>query len=322
MEELEQVEMVAEEPQQSEFREGFRKEQTTGQMVGFSVVGLLVLLGFSYLELVGWMYMTMGNALVSLALTGGLALVISATSFLLPRIWSSNAKFVSKRRSLLMTVDSVVFGLAMLVAFIGVNHFAKVYNDRDVIAELYDNGIAEARNLYPTYDAYVKARCDAYNQTLQEAVRIKAKNVQFYQEVVGKFPGANDATRINNLIASLRRTLQPTNDNLQSDFSAWLDHAGKANLWNISFASNVTVMDRKVTTCIAGLSELSGRFFHPGEEHKVFEYPQYASNDQLQALLSTTGFYYSWKSLLILLFTVFTLVMPVLRSDLRSRKDI
>lgn len=297
-------------------------DQSTGQIVGFSILGLLFLLAFSYLELVGWMYMTMGNALVSMLLMGSLAVVIFLSAFLMPRIWSSDNKFVSKRRSLLMTIDIVVFTIAMLVAFIGVNHFARVYNDREEIEQLYNDGIEEARNLYPTYDHYVSDRCSSYHAILLDAMQQKNSKAQDYQMVLGRFPGGSDELRMRNLENSLRRTLQPTNDNLQSDFNEWLDQAGNANLWNISFSSNVMAMDRKISTCINALKDLSGQFFHPGESTQAFDYPQFASNAKLQSLLSKRELYISWKPIVIMLITALALVLPVFSIGLRSRKDI
>lgn len=299
-----------------------RKEQTTKEIVGFSVLGLLFLLLFSYFELLGWMYMTKGEALKSLLLMGVPAIVISLSSFLLPRIWSSNSRFVCKRRSSLMWIDGSILGVALLFAFVGVNHFDRIFSQRQHIEELYSSGINEARKLYPTYDKYVEQRCSTYKNTLQRAVAGANADNATYQTLVGRFPGHSDDERIEILVSSLHRTLQPSNDNLQTTFNDWLDKAGEANIWNISFVSNVVLMDNNVTSCINELKKLSASFYHPGEEHQAFEYPQFESNDELQTILSNVGFYLSWRSLLALLLTTTALILPVTISGLRSTKDL
>lgn len=299
-----------------------RFEESSSSIVGFSVVGLLFLLGYSYVELLGWMYMTMGNVKISLILMIVFAVVLSVTSFMLPRIWSSNRAFISKRRNTYMILTGAVFIVAMLLSFIGVSHFAKIYNDKEEITRLYDGGVMEARGLYPEYNRYVDNRVNAYSHVLDNAIAVKTSRYATYNDCVGRFPGATDQQRKQNLIKSLKRTLQPTNDNLQENFNKWLNGTGEANLWNMSFVKNVSVLDYKITTCIQNLTDMSCNFYHPGEEKAPFVYPQYSSNSKLQELMSTTGFYVSWKSLLLLILTAFTLIMPTLRDGLRSRKDI
>jgi len=298
-----------------------RQDQGTGSIVGFSVVGLLFLLAYSYVEVLGWMYMTMGNAVLSLSLMGGCAVLLTLTSFLLPRIRSSNSAFVSKRRVKLMVLVSVVFGIVMLFSFIGVSHYARVYNDKEEIQSLYNAGIAEARTLYPAYKEYVDQRLADYDIMLNDVVRHKNSAPEQYQQIVGRFPGEDDQARIHNLENSLLRTLQPTNDNLQENFNTWLNNAGSANLWNVSFARNVTVMKTKVTSCADRLTDLSTTFFHPGEQQHSFTFPQFVSANKVYTLLSVRGFYFSWRSLLVLLVTSFTLIMPVFRSNIVSKKD-
>lgn len=294
----------------------------TTSLVGFSVLGLIFLLGYSYVELIGWMYFTMGDAKKSLYLMAIFALVLIITSFLLPRIWSSNTAFVSKRRKKLMCITSFIFAVAMLLSFIGVNNFARVYHEREEITNLYNKGINEARLLYPDYDEYVNKRVIDYENTLKHAVARKNTNPHEYMEYVGRFPGTNDSRRISNLTKSLSRTLKPTNDRLQQNFNEWLDGVDEANVWNLSFASNVTALDHKVSSCVKALSEVSARYFHPGEDNTPYEYKAYVSNTKLLTLLSSNEFYISWRSLLIFILTAFTLIMPTLRDGLRSRKDL
>jgi hypothetical protein len=299
-----------------------RREASTTSVVGFSVAGLLCLLVYSYIELLGWMYLTMGNVKFSILVTGILAILLAVTSFILPRIWSSNSAFVSKRRTLLMIVFSILFLIFAGISFIGESHFAKINKIKEQIEDKYTSGIAEARELYPTYQKYVDNRLKNYENILRQTISNKNVDFQSYQKFVGMFPGINDQVRINNLKKSLHRTLQPTNDQLQENFVAWLDNAGEANIWNISFVSNITLLDKKISTCIDNLNKLSGRFIHPGEKASAFEYPQYVSNADLQIMLSEPSFYLSWRLLAVFLVTIFTLIMPTLRDGLRSRKDL
>ena len=157
---------------------------------------------------------------------------------------------------------------------------------------------------------------------LRLAIEEKSTNPQRYMEYVGNFPGESDTRRISNLTKSLKRTLQPTNDKLQENFNEWLDGVGEANVWNMSFASNVSILDRKVSSCVSALSAMSSRYFHPGEEKTAYDYKAYSSNDKLLLLISSREFYISWKSILIFILTAFTLIMPTLRDGLRSRKDL
>jgi len=301
-------------------RPGSARETTS--IVGFSVLGLICLLGYSYVEFLGWLYLTKGNSKTSLALMAVFAVILITTSFLMPRFWSSNSAFVSKRRNLLMTIAGIIFSVAMVLSFIGVSNFARVYNDREEIRSLYDKGVNEARGLYPDYDNYVRERLSRYEEILKHAIEEKSSNPKMYMEYVGNFPGESDTRRVSNLTKSLKRTLQPTNDKLQENFNEWLDGVGEANVWNMSFASNVSVLDHRVSSCVSALSAMSSRYFHPGEEKIVYDYKAYSSNDKLLLLISSREFYISWKSLLIFILTAFTLIMPTLRDGLRSRKDI
>ena len=301
-------------------RHGMTKETTS--IVGFSVLGLIFLLGYSYVEFLGWLYLTKGDSKTSLVLMAVFAVILITTSFLMPRFWSSNSAFVSKRRNLLMTITGIIFFVAMFLSFIGVSNFARVYNDREEIRLLYDKGVNEARGLYPDYDNYVKERLSRYEETLRLAIEEKSTNPQRCMEYVGNFPGESDTRRISNLTKSLKRTLQPTNDKLQENFNEWLDGVGEANVWNMSFASNVSILDRKVSSCVSALSAMSSRYFHPGEEKTAYDYKAYSSNDKLLLLISSREFYISWKSILIFILTAFTLIMPTLRDGLRSRKDL
>lgn len=296
-------------------------EETTS-IVGFSVIGLIFLLGYSYVEILGWMYLTKGNSMASLVLMAVFAVILITTSFLMPRFWSSNSAFVSKRRNLLMTITGIIFSVAMILSFIGVSNFARVYNYREEIGLLYDKGVSEARGLYPDYDNYVKERLSRYEETLNQAIKEKSSNSKKYMEYVGKFPGESDTRRVSTLTKSLKRTLQPTNDMLQENYNEWLDGVGEANVWNMSFASNVSILDHRVSSCVNALSAMSSRYFHPGEEKTVYEFKAYSSNDKLLSLISSREFYISWKSILIFILTAFTLIMPTLRDGIRSRKDI
>ena len=115
--------------------------------------------------------------------------------------------------------------------------------------------------------------------------------------------------------------MQPTNDKLHENFNNWLNGVGAANLWNMSFIKNVYVMDSKIHNCIEGLTEMSQRYFHPGENQVPYSYTKYSSTSKLQELMSTVEYTVSWKSIVALLITAFTLIMPTLRESIRSRKD-
>ena len=296
------------------------QEESTSSIIGFSVLGLLFLLCYSYIELIGWMYMTEGNTIISFALMVGCAVVLSVTSFMLPRIKASNRAFISKRRKFYMFITSFVFAVAMLVSFIGVSHFDTVYRNESEIIKLYNAGVAEARELYPNYQNYVEQRVNQYTAVLDNAIANKTNDAS-YNEYVGQFPGVSDQKRKENLIRSLRRTLQPTNDRLHENFNNWLNGVGVASLWNLSFIKNVYVMDAKINDCIKGLTEMSQRYFHPGENQVPYTYTKYSSTAKLQELMTTVEFTISWKAILAMLITAFTLIMPALRESIRSRKD-
>ena len=296
------------------------QEVSTSSIIGFSVLGLLFLLCYSYIELIGWMYMTEGDTTKSLTLMVVCAVVLSVTSFMLPRIKASNIAFISKRRNFYMFITSFIFAVAMLVSFFGVSHFDTVYRNESEIVRLYNAGVAEARELYPNYQKYVEQRVNQYATVLDKAIASKTKDAS-YNEYVGQFPGVSDKKRKENLIKSLKRTLQPTNDKLHENFNNWLNGVGDANLWNMSFIKNVYVMDSKINKCIEGLTEMSQRYYHPGENQVAFTYTKYSSTSKLQVLMTTVEFGISWKAILALLITAFTLIMPTLRESIRSRKD-
>ena len=296
------------------------QEVSTSSIIGFSVLGLLFLLCYSYIELIGWMYMTEGDTTKSLTLMVVCAVVLSVTSFMLPRIKASNRAFISKRRNFYMFITSFIFAVAMLVSFFGVSHFDTVYRNESEIVRLYNAGVAEARELYPNYQKYVEQRVNQYATVLDKAIASKTKDAS-YNEYVGQFPGVSDKKRKENLIKSLKRTLQPTNDKLHENFNNWLNGVGDANLWNMSFIKNVYVMDSKINNCIEGLTDMSQRYFHPGENQVAFTYTKYSSTSKLQVLMTTVEFGISWKAILALLITAFTLIMPTLRESIRSRKD-
>lgn len=299
-----------------------RKEQSKASVVGFSVIGLLFLLAYSYFEFLGWMFMSKGNALLSLGLMCLVAFILVLTSFALPRIKNSNDAKMAKRRTFRTVLVMVVFFGTALFSFVGVLHFFKVQKNEDLITQMYNSAIEEARAVYPSYEKYVASRVDSYSVMLDNAIANKKIAQEQYASVLGKFPGTDDAIRKENLVNSLNRTLKPTNNQAQIQFEEWLSQAGEVNVWNVSFVNNVKVLDSKIGGFIKLLKMTSERYFHPGEEKTPFSYPAYQSSEKIQEFFQFDGIYLTKRACGIFLLTVFTLFMPWLREDIRSRKDV
>lgn len=298
--------------------QGSRETESFLKVASFSIVGLLFLLGFSYLEFLGWMYMSNGNVLLSNILTIVIALVLFITSFLLPRIKASNLNSVVKRRTTYLVTTLIFFAAAIIAGFIAEMHFFKVQKSETILQESYNNALNQATGIYPAYQEYATTRIDSYKKMLETTS--KQKNSSSYQEVLGKFPGANDNQRIQNLVHSLERSLTPTNQDLQQQFNEWLSKAGSVNVWNISFVGNVNMLDEKIQTYINSLTDLSAKFYHPGEEHIAFSYPNYQSLTEARETFKFEGFYYSNRSIVVIIVLILALCGQWLAIE-ESHKD-
>ncbi|MCR5360386.1 MAG: hypothetical protein K6E73_00050 [Bacteroidales bacterium] len=304
-----------------EYRNNIGSQETESflKVASFSIIGLLFLLAFSYLEFLGWMYMSNGDVFISNILTIAVALILFVSSFLLPRIKASNQNAVVKHRTLYLSVTLFFFLSAILVGFFAETHFFKVQKSEEVLHESYTNAINQAKGIYPAYQQYVATRVDAYQKTLETATRNK-KSVT-YKEILGKFPGSDDSQRIKNLVHSLRRSLTPTNQELQQQFNDWLSKAGEVNVWNISFVGNVNMLDKEIQNYINSLRDLSSTHFHPGEPEEAFSYPNYQSLAEARNTFNYEGFYYSNRALFVIIVLIFALCGQWLAIE-KSHKDV
>lgn len=289
------------------------------KVASFSIIGLLFIIAFSYLEFLGWMYMSNGNVILSNVMTLAIAIVLFVTSFLLPRIKASNQNGVVKRRRFYQSVTLLFFVLAVCLGYVAEMHFFKVQKNEKQLQESYTVALNQAKGIYPAYQDYTNNRLDAYKQTLQNVA--KNKKTTQYQELLGQFPGTNDSQKIAYLVSSLKRTLTPTNQKLQEHFNIWLSKAGDVNVWNVSFIGNVNMLDETIQNYINSLSKLSSQYFHPGEQIVSFSYPEFHSLGNMRETFKFTGFYYSNRSLLTILILILALCGQWLTIE-RSHKDI
>ena len=298
---------------------GSHQTESFLKVASFSIIGLLFLLGFSYLEFLGWMYMSNGNVSLSNMLTLIIAIVLFVTSFLLPRIKASNQNAVVKRRSTYLGITLFFFIVAIVAGYIAEMHFFKVQKSEEILQESYTNALQQATGIYPAYQEYVNTRIATYKSRLEEIS--KKKGSSDYNDMIGKFPGSNDAQKINILVKSLERSLTPTNQELQQQFNKWLSKAGKVNVWNISFVGNVNMLDEKIQNYINSLTELSKTFYHPGEDHIEFSYPNYQSLSEAKETFKYEGFYYSNRSIVVIHVLILALCGQWLTIE-RSHKDV
>lgn len=244
------------------------------------VLAIIVLLTFTYIAFLGWLYQFDGNILkAALWALGAFVLVAGCVYFMV------NSKMTKEKE--LGLVGQILFGIVILVTFLffgsPFTSFLKVVGSRQTLKTSIENIQISASEFDKKYNDYVALRLDDFRGSLQPGDDLKAQSLQW-------------------------RLCPDSIADIQRQRQNWVAGVGEMSIWNIRLPQNLQYMKECIDKWTENYKELSS-FAFDNESLQPFEYSAFNSSmDDLMNSIKHAG--YSFWALFVAILSALVMMLP------------
>lgn len=231
------------------------------------VISVIALMAYSYISLMGLVYLQVFNVAVCVLLT----LAADALILMLVRLMckARNTKWLR-----LGLIGQLFFGFLVLVILLGSSvlfaHFTRIIRQKDNIKEAYAAAVEDARTMNGKYDEYVGSRCEEYAASLSALPSSSSE----YKAIFGNSMslGFSQKEIVSKCVANLRKLLKGSSQagELTAKRGRWLADAS-ASVWNLSLPANIRDITSSVNRWLENYKELSGRTYTGETDARPYE---------------------------------------------------
>jgi hypothetical protein len=208
------------------------------------IFAFLALIVVSYITFMGVTYLTNGNfekAIFNMVFVDLLLLVWFIGAQRLKAADSRFARRIKLERFFVFTSPVV-----LIIAMIPMSHFWTVKGRNDAIVRTFTQSISNSKGLFADYEAYAKARIDAYDHNLGKILSLRGTST--FRNA--GFDGKHDDIKRQNMVETLRLQLLSQNyTELKTLATNWIDDANQgASTWNVFLLGNT----REIMSALKG----------------------------------------------------------------------